>query len=82
MVEPGAQILCGVDSSMERTEVAIIGAGFSGLCMAIQLQRAGRGDFVVFEAGELSCVSVTAAASAVCALYNPLFLFLHMPPPS
>lgn len=44
---------CSVqDSSMERTGVAILGAGFSGLCMAIQLKRAGRNDFVVYEAGE------------------------------
>ena len=30
-------------------EVAILGAGFAGLCMAIKLQAAGRHDFVVFE---------------------------------
>jgi cation diffusion facilitator CzcD-associated flavoprotein CzcO len=29
--------------------VAILGAGFAGLCMAIKLQAAGRGDFVIFE---------------------------------
>jgi len=33
----------------ERTRVAIIGTGFSGLAMAIQLQRAGRPDFLLFE---------------------------------
>lgn len=30
-------------------EVAILGAGMSGLCMAIQLQRAGIQDFVILE---------------------------------
>jgi cation diffusion facilitator CzcD-associated flavoprotein CzcO len=30
-------------------EVVILGAGMSGLCMAIQLQRAGIGDFVLIE---------------------------------
>ncbi|MFC7303871.1 flavin-containing monooxygenase [Streptomyces monticola] len=34
--------------------VAIVGAGFSGLCMALQLKRAGRGKFTVFEkAGDI-----------------------------
>jgi cation diffusion facilitator CzcD-associated flavoprotein CzcO len=32
-----------------RVEVLVMGAGMSGLCMAIQLQRAGRHDFVVLE---------------------------------
>ncbi|GGS51331.1 flavin-binding monooxygenase [Planobispora rosea] len=32
--------------------VAIIGAGFGGLCMAIQLHRAGIGSFTVFEKGD------------------------------
>ena len=31
------------------TDVAIVGAGFGGLGMAIQLKRAGRDDFVVLE---------------------------------
>ncbi len=34
-----------------RVEVAIIGAGFAGLGMAIALRRAGREDFVVLERG-------------------------------
>jgi cation diffusion facilitator CzcD-associated flavoprotein CzcO len=33
----------------ERTRIAIIGTGFSGLAMAIQLQRAGRPDFLLLE---------------------------------
>jgi len=33
----------------ERTRVAIIGTGFSGLAMAIQLERAGKGDFLLLE---------------------------------
>jgi cation diffusion facilitator CzcD-associated flavoprotein CzcO len=32
-----------------RTAVAIVGSGFSGLAMAIELRRAGRDDFVVLE---------------------------------
>lgn len=33
-------------------QVAIVGAGFSGLGMAIRLAGAGRGDFVILEAGD------------------------------
>src|SRR5919112_2862677 len=33
-------------------EVAIVGSGFSGLCMAIKLREAGMDDFVVLERGE------------------------------
>jgi cation diffusion facilitator CzcD-associated flavoprotein CzcO len=32
--------------------VAIIGSGFSGLCMAIQLKKAGISGFTVFEAAD------------------------------
>ena len=39
---PGHQVAC---------RVAIVGAGFSGLCMAIQLKRDGVRDFVVFDKG-------------------------------
>ncbi|WP_113704610.1 flavin-containing monooxygenase [Nonomuraea lactucae] len=39
---------------MAAPRVAIVGAGFGGLCMAIRLRRAGIGSFTVFEkAGEL-----------------------------
>ncbi len=34
---------------MERPRIAIIGAGFSGLCLAIQLQRSGFRSFTIFE---------------------------------
>ena len=34
---------------MQRVAVAIVGAGFAGIGAAIQLERAGRGDFVVLE---------------------------------
>ena len=34
---------------MTRVEVAIVGAGFAGLGMAIALRRAGRDDFVILE---------------------------------
>ena len=33
-------------------EVAIVGSGFSGLCMAIRLKQEGRDDFVVLERGD------------------------------
>ena len=33
-------------------EVAIVGAGFGGLGMAIRLKQRGTGDFVVIERGE------------------------------
>jgi cation diffusion facilitator CzcD-associated flavoprotein CzcO len=33
----------------EETDVAIIGAGFGGLGLAIRLKQAGRDDFVVLE---------------------------------
>jgi cation diffusion facilitator CzcD-associated flavoprotein CzcO len=36
-------------SSVRRARVAIIGAGHSGLCMAIKLKQAGRDDFVILE---------------------------------
>jgi cation diffusion facilitator CzcD-associated flavoprotein CzcO len=32
--------------------VAIVGAGFSGLCMAIQLKKAGFEDFMIIEAAD------------------------------
>lgn len=35
--------------SATRTRIAIVGTGFSGLCLAIQLKRAGIDDFVLFE---------------------------------
>uniref|UniRef100_A0A383W441 Flavin-containing monooxygenase n=1 Tax=Tetradesmus obliquus TaxID=3088 RepID=A0A383W441_TETOB len=36
----------------QELSVAIVGAGFSGLCMAIQLKRAGIQDFTIFEAAD------------------------------
>lgn len=36
----------------DNVSVAIIGAGFSGLCMGIQLQKAGFKDFTIFEAAD------------------------------
>ena len=39
---------------MSRSRIAIVGAGFSGLCMAIRLKQEGIDDFVVLErAGEV-----------------------------
>jgi cation diffusion facilitator CzcD-associated flavoprotein CzcO len=37
---------------MTHTRIAIVGAGFSGLCMAIRLKREGVEDFVVLERAE------------------------------
>ncbi|MFG6444917.1 flavin-containing monooxygenase [Microbacterium sp. P07] len=37
---------------MTRVDVAIVGAGFAGLGMAMALRRAGRDDFVVLERGD------------------------------
>ena len=39
-------------SSPTRHEVVILGAGMSGLCMAVQLKRAGQHDFVILEKSE------------------------------
>ena len=36
----------------EKFEVAIVGAGFAGVCMAIELKEAGINDFVMLERGE------------------------------
>src|SRR5688572_2262056 len=33
-------------------DIAIVGSGFSGLCMAIKLREAGMDDFVVLERGD------------------------------
>ncbi len=37
------------DATSARPRIAIIGAGFSGLCLAIQLQKAGFRNFTIFE---------------------------------
>ena len=39
-------------SAPTRHEVVILGAGMSGLCMAVQLKRAGQHDFVILEKSE------------------------------
>jgi cation diffusion facilitator CzcD-associated flavoprotein CzcO len=38
-----------VEAMAGRTDVVVIGSGFSGICMAVRLKRAGRDDFVVLE---------------------------------
>src|SRR6188472_2647443 len=35
-----------------QVDIAIVGSGFSGLCMAIKLREAGMDDFVVLERGD------------------------------
>ena len=40
------------DANKAGPSIAIIGAGFSGLCTAIQLKHAGFNDFRIFEAGD------------------------------
>ena len=37
------------DSAQKQPRVAIVGSGFSGLCLAIQLKKAGIESFTVFE---------------------------------
>lgn len=37
------------ENKSQKVQVAIVGSGFGGLCMAIQLQQAGISDFVVLE---------------------------------
>ncbi len=37
------------EPEIRRPRVVIIGFGFSGLCLALQLKRSGRDDFVVLE---------------------------------
>src|SRR3954451_36128 len=37
------------ETASAEVDVAIVGAGFSGLCMAIKLREAGMDDFVVLE---------------------------------
>src|SRR3954451_6256158 len=39
------------ETASAEVDVAIVGAGFSGLCMAIKLREAGMDDFVVLERG-------------------------------
>jgi len=38
--------------SPKTLEVTIVGAGFSGLCMAVKLRKAGIRDFVLLERGD------------------------------
>jgi threonine dehydrogenase-like Zn-dependent dehydrogenase len=37
------------DSPVEEHQAVILGAGMSGLCVAVQLKKAGRHDFVMLE---------------------------------
>src|SRR5437762_2147533 len=41
----------GGDCMLRDTEIAIVGAGFSGIAMAVELKRSGREDFVLLERG-------------------------------
>ena len=41
----------GTEPVPSEVDVAIVGSGFSGLCMAIKLREAGIEDFVVLERG-------------------------------
>lgn len=40
-----------INSKVREVDVAILGAGFGGLCMAIKLREAGNDNFVVLEKG-------------------------------
>src|SRR5436305_2687781 len=41
----------GIQELPAQTDVAIVGAGFSGIAMAVELMRSGRRDFVLLERG-------------------------------
>ena len=41
-----------MSTSPTEVDVLVVGTGFAGLGMAVQLQRSGRSDFVVLERGD------------------------------
>ncbi len=67
-----------------RLRVAIIGAGFAGIGAAIQLERAGRGDFLVFERG--AAIGGTwrdnTYPGVACDIPSHLYSFSSMPNPA
>ncbi|GAB2993851.1 NAD(P)/FAD-dependent oxidoreductase [Amycolatopsis acidiphila] len=67
--------------SSRRPTVAIIGAGFGGLGMAIMLKRAGFTDFTVFEqAGDIGGVwRENTYPGAACDVPSPLYSFSFAP---
>lgn len=44
--------MSATNASTEKTSILIIGTGFSGLCMGVQLKKAGIEDFVLLERGD------------------------------
>ena len=46
-----ASINTKVKPGVQEVDVAILGAGFGGLCMAIKLREAGNDNFVILEKG-------------------------------
>lgn len=69
---------------MRHTAVAIIGAGFAGLGAAIQLERAGRADFVVFERGPAigGTWRDNVYPGVACDIPSHLYSFSFMPNPA
>ncbi len=67
----------------ERVHVAVLGAGFGGLCAAIQLKRAGIEDFVILErAGEVGGTwQANTYPGAQCDIPSILYSFSFAPNP-
>src|SRR5947199_6689154 len=65
-------------------QVAVIGAGFAGLCMAIRLRQAGVTSFTVYEqADELGGVwRDNTYPAAGCDVPSPLYSYSFAPNPS
>ncbi len=64
-------------SDMEETDVAIIGAGFSGLCMGIRLKQDGRENFTILEqAGDVGGVwRDNTYPGCACDVPSPLYSY-------
>lgn len=64
-------------------DIAIIGTGFGGLGMAIQLQKAGHSDFVIIEKGASSggCWRENSYPGAACDVPSILYSFSFEPKP-
>src|SRR5688500_406335 len=64
-------------------ETAIIGAGFSGLCMAIELKKAGKNSFVIFEsAGDVGGTwRDNTYPGCACDVATPVYSFSFEPNP-
>ncbi len=70
-------------STINRPTIAIVGAGFAGLGMAISLKRAGLTDFTVFERGDDvgGCWRMNTYPGAACDVPSHLYSFSFAPNP-